>query len=340
MTQSLIAGARWAYPYDAIGVLGRRAGAAPGGRPRGVGRAGVAAPGGTQETLDGMLGPAGECRWRSAAASPTRTSEITSPLDKNSAAGQAAARRLDLPGYNIRRDPGPGAREGQVEPRLHHLRQSFEQSLREAGFGSVRSGDGRPGRSSRRPRPRVSQLLPQLLRIDSSGETSNHSARRCGRVAVAFHPSVWRAASFAAAASSPHPRRAHPGRRPRARASTLARRSLPAEAPLPSRCRRRRRDAAAGAGRRRAARRLPQGRRAWRRVFLPFSSASVSTSSSRGVFSRRARPGGETEGLVFGHLAYPTRSRSSRTWAGPVQSLVTQRADPERLGDRGGCAAS
>ncbi|OGR97831.1 MAG: hypothetical protein A2V88_11070 [Elusimicrobia bacterium RBG_16_66_12] len=163
------------------------------------------------ETLDGILGP-GRAKVQveiRGGGSQTRTeSEIVSPLDKSSAAGEAATRILDLPGYTKLRAEArellPGKKDEGAAGSPTFVQRDHEQSLRETGF-EVRQIQATVVLDSALgddPVREVSQLLPQLLRIDASrGDvlTILRAPMRPAWKSAFATPSDWRAASYAAA---------------------------------------------------------------------------------------------------------------------------------------------
>jgi len=177
----------------------------------------------TQEALDGILGP-GRAKVQveiSGGSSQTRTeSEIVSPLDipprseKAPDAAEEAQRLLDLPGYVKRRAEAEARAKAKAEaqsrekdkesPSPTFVQRDHEQSLREAGF-EIRKIEATVILDSAlgdAPVREVSQLLPQLLRIDGTrGDvlTILRAPLRPAWKSAFATPSDWRAASYAAA---------------------------------------------------------------------------------------------------------------------------------------------
>lgn len=166
-----------------------------------------------QETLEGMLGPGRakvHVEIRGGNSQVRTESEIVSPLDVNSPAGEAAARRLDLPGYTKRRATAPELLGGEkdnsnpVSPTF--VQRDHEQSVREAGFEvrQIQATVVLDASLGDAPVREVSQLLPQLLRIDASrGDilTILRAPLRPAWKSAFATPSDWRAATYAATAA-------------------------------------------------------------------------------------------------------------------------------------------
>ena len=164
------------------------------------------------ESLEAILGPGRakvQVEIRGGSSQMRTESEIVSPLDQGSAAGGSADRLLDLPGYSERgvsAPETPGSQKDKANAASPaFVQRDHEQSVRESGF-EIRKieatvildsalGDG--------PVREVSQLLPQLLRIDASrGDVLSilRAPMRPAWKSAFAAPSDWRAASYAAAA--------------------------------------------------------------------------------------------------------------------------------------------
>jgi hypothetical protein len=160
---------------------------------------------GAQKALDAVLGP-GRSQVRVEVqgdrSEVNSETEILTPIDKSSNAGKAATRLLDLPGYAKDRVPDAGKDKEKEPAGQTFFQREREQSRHDAGFQirSVQATVILDASLDDAVVREVSQLLPQLLKIDTTRGDALSILRAPMRPAwkTAFStPGDWRSASYA-----------------------------------------------------------------------------------------------------------------------------------------------
>lgn len=156
------------------------------------------------DTLDGILGPGRvkvHVEVRGERSNLHTESEIVSPIEKGASAGSAAGRYLDLPGYVKEKEKEKTQPSGPVFYQKDH-----ELSDRDSGFSikSIQATVVLDAALADDAVREVSQLLPQLLKIDTQrGDTLTilRAAMRPAWKSAFATASDWRFATYAGGAA-------------------------------------------------------------------------------------------------------------------------------------------
>jgi hypothetical protein len=158
------------------------------------------------DTIEGILGPGHakvHIEVQGERAEISSETEILSPIEKASSAGQAATRLLDLPGYFKDRAAEEAAKPKPETPAPQQFYQKDnERSRHDAGFQikSIQATVVLDSALDAAVVRDVSQLLPQVLKIDTTrGDTITilRATMRPAWKSAFATPSDWRSASYA-----------------------------------------------------------------------------------------------------------------------------------------------